>query len=161
MSNHLPEIAAEQADSGGSQQLDEQTESRRSRALDHWDYRRQFGPFRISWGEGDIAPAFDAAQAYAIAAQELSLNEILQIWAHREVLVTFSSEDVVVGSGPAECEPAWVVLAAGLREATDSVSRNIAQAVEPGEGAVVQLLIHARTGEVLLGVAAPVALRQF
>lgn len=137
-------------------------EARRSRALDAWDFRAPFARFHIHWGEGDIVPAFEQGQAFAIALQELFLDKVMEVWAHREVLVTFSSERIEVGGGPAEREPAWVVVVAGRRrdQPAADVERNVLEAVTPGAGAVVQVLIHARTGEVVLGTVVPVTLRQ-
>jgi len=93
----------------------EHHEPRRNEALDGWDYQRLFAPYHITWGEGDITPAFGANQAYAIALQELHLGQLLAIWGHREVLVTFSSEHIQIGQAPAEREPAWVVIVVGLK----------------------------------------------
>ncbi len=136
------------------------TERPRNRALDSWDYQAPFRAFHIRWGEGEITPAFEAAQALAIVEQELRLGSMLEMWAHREVLVTFSSEHIQVGRGPAEREPAWVVIAAGRRRPASDGSHDLLSRIAPGGGAVLQALVHARTGEILLGTAVPVELRQ-
>lgn len=135
-------------------------EAPRSRALDAWDYRVPFARFHIRWGEGDISPAFEQAQAYAIALQDLKLNAALEVWGHREVLVTFTSEHIQVGHGLAEGEPAWVVMVAGLKRERQGAGQDPLGNVPAGGGCVVQVLIHARTGELLLGTAMPVALQR-
>jgi hypothetical protein len=135
------------------------SEQGRSRALDAWDYSRPFGRFHIRWSEGDIAPAFEQDQAVAIATQELGLTRRMAIWAQRAVLVTFSSEYVEVNGRPAEREPAWVVILAGVKQEGEWAGPDPLGAIAPGGGAVVQVLIHARSGEVLLGTAIPVTLR--
>lgn len=136
-----------------------QPESRRNQALDGWDYQRLFAPFHITWGEGDISPAFGSNQAYAISLQELHLGQLLAIWGHREVLVTFSSEHIQV-EGAAEREPAWVVIVAGLKAETPAQAGSLLAPIPAGAGVVVQALIHARSGQVLLGRAVPVNLGQ-
>lgn len=135
-------------------------EENRSRSLDAWDYRAPFGRYHIHWGEGDITPAFGADQAYAILVQDMRLDRSMEVWAHREVLVTFSSEYIQVGRGPAEREPAWVVIAAGLKAEGPTGETDFLSRVRPGGGAVVQAMIHARTGELLLGTAIPVELQR-
>lgn len=135
------------------------SEQGRSRALDSWDYSRPFARFHIRWSEGDIAPAFDQTQAVAIAEQELNLRDRLEVWAQRAVLVTFSSEYIAVGGRPAEREPAWVVILAGIKREPPPGGQDPLAAIAPGAGAVLQALIHARTGELLLGTALPVTLR--
>jgi hypothetical protein len=135
-------------------------EPQRSRALDTWDYRVPFGRFHIRWEEGDVTPAFEQDQALAVAVQELFLNQVMAVWAHREVLVTFSSEYIQVGSGPAEGEPAWVVMVAGQKHLVHTAPQDYLGQVAPGSTAIVQALIHARTGEVLLGTGIPVDLQR-
>lgn len=134
--------------------------SQRSQALDSWDYRVPFARFHIRWGEGDITPAFELDQAFGIAVQELHLDQGMEIWAHREVLATFSSEYIQVGSGPAEREPVWVVIIAGVKREGAAPARDFLAAIKPGGGTIVQALIHARSGEVLLGTAIPVEMRK-
>lgn len=134
--------------------------SQRSRALDAWDYRAPFARFHIRWGEGDVTPAFGLDQAFGIALQELHLEQAMELWAHREVLVTFSSEHIQVGSGPAEREPAWVVILAGIKREGPAPTGDLLAQIRPGGGVILQVLIHARTGELLLGTALPVALRR-
>ncbi|MFZ5622745.1 MAG: hypothetical protein ACOY5W_17140 [Pseudomonadota bacterium] len=135
------------------------SEQFRSRALDSWDYARPFARFHIRWFEGDITPAFDQTQALGIAMQELGLSGRLEVWAQRAVLVTFSSQHVAVGGRPAEREPAWVVILAGVKTGAPGSGQDPLGAVAPGGGAVVQCLLHARSGELLLGTAIPVTLR--
>lgn len=135
-------------------------EHTRSRALDAWDYQAPFRPFHIAWSEGEITPAFDSAQAYAIVEQELHLSRVMEVWAHREVLVTFSSEHIQVGNGPAVREPAWVVMVVGIRPEHLHSEQGLLAQVRRGGGAVLQALVHARSGEVLLGTAVPVELRK-
>lgn len=131
----------------------------RSHALDRWDYRGVFAPFHIQWGEAVGQPAFEAAQAYGIAVQELHLDNLLTVWGHREVLVSFSSDHIQVGAHAATGEMAWVVIVAGLRT-QGARDGGIFERLRPGAGAIVQALIDARTGEVLLGTAVPVSLTQ-
>jgi hypothetical protein len=69
------------------------------------------------------------------------------------VLVTFSSEEILVGGRPAERESAWVVIAAGVKAGSTA---GVLGSVPEGSGAVIQVLIHGRTGEILLGRAVPV-----
>jgi hypothetical protein len=128
----------------------------RSSALDLWDYRVPFARFHIDWGADDVTPAFDQGQAYAIVEQELAVQASLELLGHREVLVTFGSEYVQVGGAPAVHEPAWVVIAAGRKRpgATASFLNGIAD----GGGVIMQALVHARSGEILLGTAVPVRL---
>lgn len=132
----------------------------RNCALDAWDYRSVFRPFHIQWEEGEITPAFEAGQAYAIVHQELHLDGLMEVWAHREVLVTFSSDHIETAKGPAVREPAWVVIAAGVRPLASMAQQGLLASIAPGGGAVLQALVHARTGEILLGTAVPVELRQ-
>lgn len=134
-------------------------DERRNQALDQWNYRGLFAPFHISWGEAEQTPAFEAMQAYGIALQELGLDRGLEVWAHREVLHSFSSEHIQVGGRAAAGEPGWVVMVAGLRREEGGGS-GVLGAISPGSGAVVQALIHGRSGELLLGRAVPVALRR-
>lgn len=131
----------------------------RSHVLDAWDYQAPFAPFHVRWLEGDLTPTIGQEQAYALALQELELDREMKIMAHRESFVTFSSEHVMVGRGPAEREPAWVVMIAGHKLEDESTAAGTLARIRPGGGAVVQLLIHARTGEILLGVSIPVRLR--
>lgn len=133
-------------------------EERRSRALDQWDYRGLFAPFHIFWGETEQAPAFEAMQAFGIALQELGLDRRLEVLAHREVLHSFASEQIQVGGGAAAGEPGWVVVVAGIRR--DCEEGGVLGTIPAGSGVVVQALIHARSGELLLGRALPVALRR-
>jgi hypothetical protein len=135
-------------------------EAPRSQALDAWDYQAPFSQFHIRWDEGDITPAFEQAQAYAIAHQDLHLGDALEIWAHREVLATFTSDHIQVGHGPADREPAWVIMVAGQKRPPAPGARDPFPHIPASGGAVVQLLIHARTGELLLGTAVPVALQR-
>lgn len=144
---------------GGVSLLSDQ-ERPRSRALDNWDYRVPFARFHMQWSDGDIAPAFEQEQALAIAVQDLHLKEIMDVWGHRAVLVTFSSGYIQVGHGPAEREPAWVVMVAGQKRAAANVPRDYLKGISTGGSAIVQVLIHARTGEVLLGTALPVDLQR-
>lgn len=124
--------------------------SSRSRALDAWDYRAPFGRWHIAWGDGDGAtPAFEQIQAYGIAVQDLGLDRTLEVLAHREVLVTAASEHLPGGGSPV---PAWVVIVAGRKLADASYLGGIAE----GGGVIVQALIDARSGEILLGTAVPV-----
>lgn len=132
----------------------------RSQALDSWDYRAPFAQFHIRWDEGDITPAFEQAQAYAIALQELHLADALDIWAHREVLATFSSDHIQVGHGPAERDPVWLVIVAGQKRPLSPGARDPFPQVPPQGGMIVQLMLHARTAELLLGTAVPVALQR-
>ncbi len=132
----------------------------RSRALDHWDYRVPFARFHIHWGAGEITPAFEQTQAFGIAVQDLYLDRAMEIWAHREVLATISSEYIQVGGAPAEREPVWVVIVAGQKREAPDVPTDYLSQIPPGGGTIVQALIHARTGEVLLGTALPVKLRR-
>lgn len=134
-------------------------EERRNRALDQWNYRGLFAPFHISWGETTVTPAFEAMQAFGIALQELGLDRSMEVWAHREVLHGFSSEHIQVGGRAAANEPGWVVMVAGVRR-EEGGGNSVLGAIPPGGGAVVQALIHARSGELLLGRAVPVALRR-
>lgn len=138
--------------------MDAQDEARRSRALDSWDYRVPFARFHMQWGPDEVKPAFEQGQALAIAQQELHLAELMEVWGHREVLVTFSSDYIQVGHGPANGEPAWVVVVAGRKRETPTAPRDVARHVPAGAGLIVQVLIHGRTGEVLLGTAVPVQL---
>lgn len=135
------------------------SQSGRSRLLDAWDYNRPFARFHIRWSDGDLTPAFAQDQAVAIAEQELDLAPQLDLWAQRAVLVTFSSEYVAVGGAPAAGEPAWVVILAGAKRADAPAGAGILSAIAPGGGVVIQCLIHARSGELLLGTALPVHLR--
>ncbi|MFZ5827871.1 MAG: hypothetical protein ACOY94_26500 [Bacillota bacterium] len=135
------------------------SETGRSRALDTWDYARPFARFHVHWHEGDITPAFEQDAALGIALQELGLAERLELWAQRAVLVTFSSEYIAVNGRPAEREPAWVVIVAGVKRDLPAREQDVLATITPGGGAVVQCLIHARTGEVLLGTAIPVTMR--
>ncbi len=130
----------------------------RSRALDSWNYAQPFARFHIRWSEADLTPAFEQGQAVAIAEQELGLTSALEIWAQRAVLVTFSSEYVTVDGRPAEQVPAWVVIIAGVKREEAPAGGPLA-AIGVGGGAVLQCLIHAYTGELLLGTAIPVTLR--
>lgn len=123
--------------------------SGRSRALDAWDFRVPFARYHIAWGEGDGAPAFEQMQAYGIAVQELGLDRTLEVLAHREVLVTAASEHLPGDGGPV---PAWVVIVAGRKREEASYLAGIAE----GGGVIVQALVHARSGEILLGTAVPV-----
>lgn len=134
--------------------------SQRSRALDSWDYRVPFARFHIRWSEGDRTPAFELDQAFGIAVQELHLDQAMEIWAHREVLVSFSSEYIQVGSGPAERQPVWVVIIAGVKKEGAALPQDFLAQIRPGGGTIVQALIHARTGELLLGTAIPVEMRR-
>jgi len=122
---------------------------RRSQALDAWDYRVPFAPFHIHWEEPEGTPAFEQAQAFAIVTQELALQATMEVWAHREVLVTCASQHFA-GDRPV---PAWVVLAVGraLGEGLPGITA--------GSAAVLQTLVHAHTGEILLGTAVPVRAR--
>jgi hypothetical protein len=131
-------------------------EARRSQALDLWDYRVPFARFHIHWGEGTVMPAFEQAQAFAIVEQELHIAANLELLGHREVLVTFSSDHVEVAGKPARGEPVWVVIVAGRRRpaATASFLQNLPE----GAGVIMQALVHARTGEIVLGTAVPVRL---
>lgn len=135
------------------------SEQGRNRALDSWDYARPFARFHIRWSEADLTPAFEQDQALAIASQEMSLSGQMEVWAQRAVLLTFSSEYVEVNGRPAFQEPAWVVILAGVKQPTAAASQGVLAGVAPGGGAVVQCLIHARTGELLLGTAVPVTMR--
>lgn len=135
-------------------------DERRNRALDQWNYRGLFAPFHISWGEAAQTPAFEAMQAYGIALQELGLDRSLEVWAHRAVLHSFSSEHIQVGGRAAANEPGWVVMVAGVRRQEGAGNGGVLASIAPGGGAVVQALIHARSGELLLGRAVPVALRR-
>jgi hypothetical protein len=114
----------------------------------------------MQWGEGDVVPAFEAVQAYGIAAQELVLKQRLEIWAHREVLVTFSSDHIQVGNAMPEHEPAWVVMVAGLKRQPPAGAPDPLASVAVGAGAILQVLVHGRTGEIVLGTAVPVALQR-
>lgn len=140
--------------------MDAHGQERRSTLLDAWDYRMPFARWGIAWQEGEITPAFAADQAFAILVQETNLSLVMELFARREVLVTFSSENVMVGKRPAEREPAWVIIAAGVRRAEFVGQPGLLSNIAPGGGAVVQALIHARTGEILLGTAIPVNLRR-
>lgn len=134
-------------------------EPRRNQALDAWNWRAPFASFHIRWEEGAAArPAFEQAQAYGIVVQELGLEQQLQAFGHREVLVSFSSDHLQVSGRPAQDEPGWVVLVAGVRR-PDAPADGVLGKLQPGAGAVVQALLHGRTGELLLGTAVPVALR--
>lgn len=135
------------------------SEQARSRALDSWDYNRPFARFHIRWSEADIAPAFEQDQAVAIAEQEMGLAGRLDLWAQRAVLVSFSSEYIEVCGRPADGEPAWVVILAGIKLAGEVQGRDPLAAIAVGGGVVLQALVHARTGELLLGTAIPVTLR--
>lgn len=135
------------------------SEQGRSKALDSWDYNRPFARFHIRWSEGHLAPAFEQSQAVAIAEQEMGLAHRLEVWAQRAVLVTFSSPYIEVHGRPAEGEPAWVVILAGIKKEAPAVGQDPLAGIPAGGGAVLQALIHARTGELLLGTAIPVALR--
>lgn len=129
-------------------------EEKRSQALDAWDFRAPFARFHIAWGDGDVTPAFEEQQAYGIVLQEAHLSQRMEILAHREVLVTFSSEHVAVGGRAAQHEPAWVVIVAGKKRETGDDGP--LSAVPAGAGVVVQALIHGRSGELLLGSTVPV-----
>ncbi|MDF2631386.1 MAG: hypothetical protein K0R39_5217 [Symbiobacteriaceae bacterium] len=121
----------------------------RSRALDAWDYRAPFARYHIAWGENESLPAFEQMQAYGIALQELELERSLEVLAHREVLATVVSEHLTGDGGPL---PAWVVIVAGRKRAEAAYLQGITE----GGGVVVQALVHARSGEILLGTAVPV-----
>jgi hypothetical protein len=131
-------------------------EPKRSHALDAWDFQAPFARFHVQWGEADVVPAFEGLQAYGIAQQELNLGTAMEVLAHREVLVTFSSEHVMVAAAPAAHEPGWVVVVAGRK--TGPAGEGPLGAAAPGDGLVVQVLLHGRSGEVLLGMAVPVKL---
>lgn len=124
----------------------------RSRALDAWDYRVPFARYHLNWTDGDnLTPAFEQMQAYGIAVQELGLDRTLDVLAHREVLVTASSEHLRGIGGPV---PAWVVIVAGRKRADADASYLVG--IAEGGGVIVQVLIHAQSGEILLGTAVPV-----
>lgn|GEM_PF-3653507 len=133
-------------------------EQARSRALDSWNYAAPFARYHIHWHEGDAPPAFEQGQAVAIAQQDLALTGALDLLAQRAVLVTFSSEHLSVSGRPAERVPAWVVILAGIKCAGAPADGPLAS-IAPGGGVVIQCLIHAHTGELLLGTAIPVTLR--
>lgn len=110
----------------------------------------------MDWGQDEITPAFEQGQAYAIVEQDLAVQANLELMAHREVLVTFSSEYVQVGGAPAEHEPAWVVIVAGRKR--PGATANFLSAIPEGSGVIMQALVHGRSGEILLGTAVPVRL---
>jgi hypothetical protein len=129
----------------------------RSRLLDNWDYRVLFAPYHIRWMEGDLRPAFEQDGAVGILEQELQLAGQLEVWAQRAVLVSFGCEKIEVGGRPAAHEPAWVVILAGVKTGEGSPAL---AGIPVGSGAVLQALVHARTGEILLGRAVPVRLQR-
>lgn len=135
------------------------SQSGRSRLLDAWDYNRPFARFHIRWFDGDLTPAFAQDQAVGIADQELDLGPQFERWAQRAVLVTFGSEYIEVQGAPAVREPAWVVILAGAKRPDAPAGEGILKGIAPGGGVVIQCLIHARSGELLLGTALPVNLR--
>jgi hypothetical protein len=123
----------------------------RSRALDAWDFRVPFARYHVAWDDGDdVTPAFEQMQAYGIAVQELGLDRTLEVLAHREVLVRASSEHFAPTDGGKVA--AWVVIVAGRKRAEAPYLSGIAE----GGGVIVQALIDARSGEILLGTAVPV-----
>jgi hypothetical protein len=125
----------------------------RSRLLDAWNWARFFAGYHVEWLEEGAKPAFEQDAAVGIALEELGLLTGFELYAQRAILLSFSSTDILVGGKPAEAEPAWVVILAGVKAGTPAATL---AAVPDGGGVVVQCLIHGRTGEILLGRAVPV-----
>lgn len=125
----------------------------RSRALDSWNWAMFFAGYHATWMEGDVKPAFEQDAAIGIALEELGLLDGFELFAQRAILVSFSSEEILVGGRPAAHDPAWVVILAGVKGETTS---GVLAAIPEGSGVVVQALIHGHSGEILLGRAVPV-----
>lgn len=125
----------------------------RSQLLDSWDWGRFFAGYHTHWHEAEAKPAFEQDAAVGIALEELGLLTGFELYAQRAVLVSFSSSDILVGGKPAQREPAWVVILAGVKAGTPA---RLFEGQPDGAGAVVQCLIHGRSGEILLGRSVPV-----
>lgn len=125
----------------------------RSRLLDSWNWAGAFAGYHAQWHEEAAKPAFEQDAAVGIALEELGLLSGFELYAQRAILVSFSSNEILVGGNPAVREPAWVVILAGVKAGTTS---QLFAGKPDGAGAVIQCLIHGRSGEILLGRTVPV-----